>query len=122
MIIKTITFNVRGLNEPRKIDKLRQYFQAIKGGIDVILLQEHKLQGEKATNLGIKLSPNGKSWTLEIGYNINGLEGAGKGGICTIIHRKLAPLVSFQGNIFRNKAFWIRLSGLPRGDLGFLNV
>ena len=65
MIIKSISFNVRGLNKPRKIDMLRYYFQGLQGGIDVILIQEHKVRGDKATNLGRKLFPKGKSWTLE---------------------------------------------------------
>lgn len=60
MIIETVSFNVRGLNEPRKIDRLRNYLQNLQGGLDVILLKEHKLQGEKATNLGRQLLPNGK--------------------------------------------------------------
>lgn len=124
MMIKIVTFNVRGLNEPRKIDRLRQYFQNIQGGIDVILLQEHKLRGEKAANLGKHIFPNGKCWTQEadIGYNVNGLEGAGKGGISTILKGNLALRVSSQGTILRNRAFWIRLSGLPGGDLGILNI
>lgn len=124
MILKIITFNVRGLNELRKIDRLRIYFQTIQGGTDVILIQEHKLRGEKATNLGKHLAPYGRCWTLEAeaGYNINGREGAGKGGISTIVHNKLAPSVSSHGSIFRNRAFWIRLSGLSGGDLGILNV
>lgn len=124
MIIKTMTFNVRGLNEPRKIDRLRHYFQSTQGGFDVIMLQEHKLRGEKALNLGRQLVPNSSYWTLEAeaGYNTNGREGAGRGGICTILHSKLAPLVSSHGSLFRNRASWIRLSGLPGGDLGILNV
>lgn len=102
MIIKVITFNVRGLNDPRKIDKLRQYFQNILGGADVILLQEHKLRGKKVTNLSQKLFSKSKCWALdaEIGYNVDGQEGVGKGGICTILHENLAPLVSCHGTIF----------------------
>ena len=82
------------------------------------------MRGEKASNLGRQLLPSGKCWTLdaEAGYNITGQDGAGKGGICTILHRKLAPLVSSQGSIIHNRAFWVRLSGLPGGDLGILNV
>ena len=120
MIIKTITFNVRGLNEPRKIERLKQYFQNLHEGIDVILLQEHKLRGEKAASLGKQLFPNSKCWIQDanIGYNINGSAGARNGGICTILYGKLASLVSSQRSILRNRAFWIHLSGLPGGDLG----
>ena len=104
MIVKAISLNVRGLNDPRKTDRLRHYFQELQGGIDVILIQEHKLRGDKATNLGKLLFPKGKSWTLQAdaGYNILGLEGGGKGGICTIINQKLAPFVSSHGSILRN--------------------
>ena len=124
MIIKAITFNVRGLNEPRKIERLRQYFQNMQGGADIIMLQEHKLRGEKAGTLGKLLFPNGKCWIQKAdqGYNINGSEGAGRGGICTFLNNKLTPLVTDQGNILGNKAFWICLQGLPGGDLGILNI
>ena len=106
MIIKTISFNDRGLNKSRKINRLHHYFQNFQGGMDVILLQEHKLRGKKATNLGRHLLPNSKSWTLEAdpGYNVLGQEGAGKGRISTILHRKLASLVSDQGTILQNRA------------------
>ena len=124
MIIQAVTFNVRGLNDLRKLDRLRNYFQNINGGVDIILIQEHKLRGEKAANLGAKLFPKRKCWTLDadVGYNIDGQEGAGKGGICTILKENLAPHVSSHGIILRNRAFWIRLSGLPGGDLGILNL
>lgn len=104
MIIKSVTFNVRGLNEPRKIDRLKHYFRTLQGGADIILLQEHKLRGEKAATLGKKLFPNGQCWIQEADprYNINGLEGVGRGGICTYIHSRLAPYVISQGTILGN--------------------
>lgn len=124
MIIKSVTFNVRGLNEPRKIERLRNYFKNMQGGADIIMLQEHKLRAEKAGTLGKQLFSNGKCWTQEAdqGYNINGSVGAGRGGICTFFHGKLAPLVTTQGTILGNRAFWIHLRGLPGGDLGILNI
>ena len=48
--------------------------------------------------------------------------GAGRGGICSILHEKLAPLVSGHGSILNNRAFWFRLKWLPGGDLGILNL
>lgn len=124
MMIKVITFNVRGLNDPRKVDRLRNYFQGNLGGADVILLQEHKLRDTKAANLGRSLFPKRKCWVLEAepGYNVDGHEGAGKGGICTILHEKLAPSVSGHGTILQNRAFWFKLKGLPGGDLGIVNL
>ena len=88
------------------------------------MLQEHKLQGEKAASLGQKLFLKRTSWTLDakIGYNVDRQEWAGKGRICTILHESLAPRVSSHGTILCNRAFWIRLKGLPGGDLGILNL
>lgn len=124
MILQVVTFNVRGLNDSRKIDILKNYLQKPNGGADIILLQEHKLRGEKAANLGPKLLLKRKHWTLdaEAGYNVDGSEGAGRGGICTLLKENLAPLVSNHGTILHNRAFWFRLSGLPGGDVGVLNL
>ena len=124
MMIKIITFNVRGLNDPKKVDRLRNFFQNSQRGVDVIFLQEHKLRDTKAANLGRTLFPRRKCWVSEAdpGYNVDGQEGAGKGGICTLLHEKLAPLVSSYGSILHNRAFWFRLKGLPGGDLGILNI
>lgn len=124
MIIKAITYNVRGLNDARKTDKLRHYLQNFPGGLDIILLQEHKLRGEKAAQLGRKLFPKHRCWTMEadLGYNIDGQAGAGRGGICTLLHGNLAARVSEHGSILQNRAFWLRLTGLPGGDLGVLNL
>ena len=82
------------------------------------------MRGDKATNLGRQLFPKRKCRTLEadIGSNVDGQVGAGKGGVCTIFHENLAPLVSDSGSFLRNRAFWVRLKGLPGGDLGILNL
>jgi hypothetical protein len=71
-----------------------------------------------------ELWPRSKGWILEIdhNYNTNGLEGAGRGGICTLPHENLALLVADHGTIFQNRAIWLKLSGLPMGDLGILNL
>lgn len=50
MKIKLITQNIRGLNDPLAIDNLRNYIQ--KNPIDMLFLQEHKLRGTNAANLG----------------------------------------------------------------------
>ena len=112
MLIKAITYNVRGLNDARKIQRLRHYFQTSSGWADIILLQEHKLRGEKADRLGRDLFPKWKYWMLEAeaGYNVDGQEGAGKGGICSILHENLVPMVSGHGTILPHRALWFRLT------------
>jgi exonuclease III len=103
MIIKASSFNVRGLNEPCKINRWRNYIQTIEGGIDVIMIQEHKLRGSRLNNMGRKLWPSYKCWALEAehGYTSDGTEGARKGGTSTLLHRKLASLVKRPRNNFK---------------------
>jgi exonuclease III len=49
-------------------------------------------------------------------------EGAGSGGICTFISPKLQHLIHSNGTIGSNLGQWIRLLGLPGGDLAILNI
>lgn len=47
MIIRSLTLNVRGLNDPRKLGRLRNFLQNVEGGLNVVMLQEHKLRGDR---------------------------------------------------------------------------
>jgi exonuclease III len=51
MILKIISFNVRGLNDTASIPTLRNYVESIPS-LDVLCLQETKLHGNTTTSLG----------------------------------------------------------------------
>jgi hypothetical protein len=46
------SMNVKGLNDHSKIKRLQSYFQFADPKIDCLLIQEHKLIGDKAAELG----------------------------------------------------------------------
>lgn len=81
MNLRILDYNGRGLNDAHKVDLLRNYIQELDESADLILLQERKSHRNKAQKL-CKLWPTRWSWTIEaeIGYNVDGTEGAGKGG------------------------------------------
>ena len=89
------------------------------------MLQEHKLHNTQAQQLGNKLWRGAKTWCLEatLGCN-NNLEedGAGKGGIATLLAPRWAQLVTKQNLVLQNKAHRFIIRGTLRGDLGFVNI
>jgi exonuclease III len=91
----------------------------------VICWQEHKLQGNKLTTLSRVAWPRGGYYAQEaaLGYRHDNNDlGAGCGGVCMWISPKLTHLVSSSGHSRSGRAQWIRLSGVPGGDVAFLNV
>lgn len=54
--------------------------------------------------------------------NLAGTEGAGRGGLATFVTPRLAANVSRSGTIMDNRAHWIILTSLPRGDIGIANI
>ena len=57
MRVNMLTFNVRGLNNPQKVDRLKTYLYFIIPRPDLIFLQEHRLREQKAEQLGKMLAP-----------------------------------------------------------------
>jgi hypothetical protein len=58
-----------------------------------------------------------------VAYNHeDGKAGAGSSGICTFVFPRVKPFVHSSGVIGVNRAQWIRLSGMPGGDIAILNV
>jgi exonuclease III len=54
MQLKLLSFNVRGLNDPQSILKLKHYLDSSPPA-NIIFLQEHKLRLQAAQELGPKL-------------------------------------------------------------------
>lgn len=124
MIIRLLSFNVRGLNDKSSILMLRNYFQSLSYP-DIILLQEHKLRNQESSALGKALWPQASSWALEasVGYNNDPSgPGAGKGGLITLVGPKYAHMITSSGSILENRAHWIILDGLPGGQVGIVNI
>ena len=91
MLLNLITFNIRGLNDPQKIQKLRSYIISAQSKIDVLLIQEHKLTGEKASSLDRSLDPHAVYIHVEAepGYNLTrNDQGVGCGGTTILLPSK----------------------------------
>ena len=91
-----MTFNVKGLNDPKQIDRVRQYLEFVKPRPNIIIIQEHKLRNVRAHNLGSRLLKDASYFLNEeeSGYNHrDGEPGAGCNGIATIISWKWEGLV-----------------------------
>jgi exonuclease III len=90
MILKIISFNVRGLNDTASIPTLRNYVESIPS-LDVLCLHETKLLGQTAASLGQRLWQSAQCWSIEAsaGYAkaIDGT-GVGKGGIAMLLAPK----------------------------------
>jgi exonuclease III len=123
MELRIISHNVKGLNNLATTQKLWLYYKDQFPSLDILLLQEHKLRGEKAKCLGSQLCRNSKSWFTEatLGYsNID--DGASKGGVYILVSEKMCTKVVEDGQLGDNQVQWIRLHGLPSSDLGIANV
>lgn len=124
MNFKIITLNVQGLNDLAAIPILQQYIRGIPS-IDILCIQEHKLQNFVVESLGRRLWPQATSWILEAsqGYGNDPVGvGAGKGGLATFLAPRWKASVGATGSVMNNKAHWIILEGLPGGALGILNI
>jgi exonuclease III len=104
MNFKLLSFNVRGLNEDSSIPILRNYISSIPV-LDVLCVQEHKLRGAAVDQLGRKLWPQAKCWSIEAtpGYTLQ-VHSTGKGGIATLLAPRWAALVSSSGTLLDNRA------------------
>jgi exonuclease III len=125
MLINLSTLNVRGLNDPMKTLRLRNYIKAAQPSIDTLLIQEHKLTGDKALRLGKALDSRAiyLHSDAEPGYNhAQGTNGAGCGGSAILIANKWEKAIASSGSCFKGRALWVILTNLPGGDLGILNI
>ncbi len=108
-----ISQNVKGLNDLASIQKFWLYYKEQTFSLDILLLQEHELCGEKIKNLRPKLWRRSSCWFIEManGY-VHKKDIAGKGGVCTPIVEKLATIVGKNGILMENTVRWVILKGL----------
>lgn len=123
MKLHLMSYNVRGLNEVGRIDRLKYFISQVSPRLDCLMIQEHRLRHDAARNVGRTLWRGAKTWCLEAthGYTIAGL-GAGKGGVVTLLAPKWVSMITQQGSIMNNRVHWFILGGLPGGEVGFANI
>jgi hypothetical protein len=63
-------YNIHKLNTKGEATKFCNYFKGLYLKVDNICLKKHKLQSDKATNIGRQLWPKAKLWItkMEEGY------------------------------------------------------
>jgi exonuclease III len=101
MKITILSQNLQGLNNPSKVDIVRNYFRPLLASIDVLCFQEHKLRGARLTALKDRIWPRAGFFAREttIGYrHLAGEEGAGRGGVCMWIAPQITHLVAGSGH------------------------
>jgi hypothetical protein len=95
----------------------------VQPSCEVLLLQEHKLNGTKANELGRNLWPEAACYMLDAdpGYTSNP-NGAGRGGVCILVSPYLKHMIASNGFVRDNKAMWVTFSRTHVRKLGILNV
>ena len=99
-----LTFNVRGLNNPLKVDRLKTYLQFINPRLDLIFLQEHRLREQNAGKLGKTLVSQAIYLYIEaeLGFNHEeDKERVGKRGMALLLANKWAGALRNYGSMFR---------------------
>ena len=87
MNLKLSTFYVRGLNDSHKVDQLKSYLKSISPYVDIVLIQEYKLHGEKTADLGRILDRCAVYLFNETEPGYRTLDGAGCGGTAFLIRQ-----------------------------------
>lgn len=124
MNLTLLSQNLQGLNNLDTLSKVQNYFSLLHQ-IDILLLQEHKLRGDKTAALGKAMWPQAGFYAVDASpaYGHAAEDpGAGSGGICMWIAPSIKHLVQSFGQSRSGRAQWLRLSGVPRGDISVLNV
>lgn len=125
MKITTVCQNVQGLNDPLKLDIVRQYYRSLFASIEVLCLQEHHLRGERLLALQSSFWPQAQFYGVdaEPGFGNTPQEvGAGTGGVCMWVSPRVAHLVTASRQSQDGRGQWIRMGGLAGGDVSILNV
>ena len=117
MKITIISQNVQGLNDPNKLNIVKNYFRPYLPSVDFLCFQEHKLRGSSVDTLKSKIWPKASFFYLDAA--VGNQAQAGCGGICTWVSPKLSHLVSISGYSRCGRAQWIRLSGVPSPEYPF---
>lgn len=106
MMLSIYSLNVRGLNDPAKVLRLRNYLQSLQPAPDIFLIQEHKLTGSRAANLGRQLHQNASYFFTEAlqGYGHLGNEsGAGCGGTAMLVNNRLERNIANIGSLHQGR-------------------
>lgn len=121
MKFKLLFQNVRGLNDPVALDNLKNYVS--RNPVDFLFLQEHKLRGTRASQLGRSLWKQATTFytKADVGYTIDG-RNAGKGGVASLISPKWTKLIDRHGSLFGGRAHWFTITRVHGGNLGFVNI
>ncbi|KAG0595482.1 hypothetical protein M758_UG169900, partial [Ceratodon purpureus] len=94
-------------------------------GPDLVAIQEHKLRGTAVTSIGQRLWRHAPAFCLAVspgyGHHLD-TNGAGQGGVLTLLHPRWQRNIRDSGSIHDNKVQWTILTGIPRDDIGFANV
>lgn len=120
-----ISQNLQGLNDPVKVDVVRNYFRPLLPSLDIVCFQEHKLRGDPLLGLKNAIWPRATFFAQEaaLGYRHTlGQPRAGKGGVCMWISEAISHLISITGHSKCKRAQWVRFSGLPGGDINVINI
>lgn len=125
MKLSVLSQNVQGLNNPDTMNRVCGYFLPLLPQVDVLMLQEHKLRGNKVSDLGKAVWPLASFFSIDAlpayGHDVDE-PGAGSGGICIWISPSIKHMVVSNGQDRSGRALWVRLSGLPGGDIAILNI
>lgn len=124
MKLNLLSHNVRGLNDPLAVKRFELYLHGLNPRADIIMIQEHKTRGERLEILKFNLNKKYQCWATDAspGYSTqNNVSGGGKGGVGIFIPKALAHLVVESGSL-SNRLLWIRLKGLPGGDVCIGNI
>ena len=100
-----MTYNVKGLNNPKKMAKLRSYFDFVQSKLDVCFIQEHKLRERNLDSLARNLFRNALCFHIEAEEGLQ--HTAGKGGLAILLASKWMSSIKSIGSIFRGRAMWI---------------
>ena len=120
MKLNLISHNVQGLNSDVAVDQMRLFYSSKFHSLDMLCVQEHKLRGRAATEIGFKLWRQSKFFGCKA--SVGNQSSVRCGGIGIFVAPRIKHLISSQETVGVNQVQWIHLSGVPRGDLAVLNM
>jgi hypothetical protein len=111
------------LNDLASIQKLWLYYKEQTFNLDILVVQKHKLHGEKIKNLRPRRWRRSNCWFIEMadGY-VHKKDKARRGGVCTLIAKRLVAIVGENGTLMENRVQWVILKRLLGGDLVVANI
>lgn len=89
MNLQLMSINVKGFNDPLVANILGEYIKGMRPQIDVLCLQEYKLQGVNLETNLFRVWPRASRWARDAsqGYSTsNPTSEANKGGIALLVH------------------------------------